>query len=182
MENLISGFLFLGNSFLFILLAMAVLSIIGCWKLYQKAGEPGWASIVPFYNTYKMSMIATGKATAGWASIVLTLLRFVSNAVLGSKSELSFVLSLAIIVVDCYLYYVFTESFGQPTKMCVLSILFGGIIFMIIACDKNTCYVGSNNRSTPKFARNNSIYGGGEYQGTYDYSSYHNNNNEGFLK
>jgi ABC-type sulfate transport system permease subunit len=27
-----------------------VISIIGMWKLYEKAGKPGWASIIPIYN------------------------------------------------------------------------------------------------------------------------------------
>lgn len=31
-------------------LAILVVVIIGCWKLFEKAGKPGWAAIVPIYN------------------------------------------------------------------------------------------------------------------------------------
>jgi Family of unknown function (DUF5684) len=35
-----------------------VLEIIGIWKVFAKAGQPGWAAIIPFYNTYVMIKIA----------------------------------------------------------------------------------------------------------------------------
>jgi hypothetical protein len=28
----------------------AILGIIGMWKVFEKAGKPGWAAIIPFYN------------------------------------------------------------------------------------------------------------------------------------
>lgn len=39
-------------------LAVAVLSIIGMWKMFEKAGEAGWKAIIPFYNVYIMCQIA----------------------------------------------------------------------------------------------------------------------------
>lgn len=33
-------------------LIIQILIIVAYWKLYQKAGEKGWKSIVPFYSTY----------------------------------------------------------------------------------------------------------------------------------
>lgn len=32
--------------------------IAGMWKLFVKAGQPGWAAIVPIYNTYVLTQIA----------------------------------------------------------------------------------------------------------------------------
>jgi len=32
-------------------LGLVVLILAGMWKLFVKAGEPGWAAIVPIYNT-----------------------------------------------------------------------------------------------------------------------------------
>jgi hypothetical protein len=34
-----------------------VLCIAGLWKIFTKAGEPGWAAIVPIYNTIVMLKI-----------------------------------------------------------------------------------------------------------------------------
>jgi hypothetical protein len=31
-------------------LAIALVMIIGMWKIFEKAGKPGWAAIVPIYN------------------------------------------------------------------------------------------------------------------------------------
>lgn len=31
-------------------LAISVLAIVAMWKIFTKAGKPGWASIVPVYN------------------------------------------------------------------------------------------------------------------------------------
>ena len=35
-----------------IYLAVVVAIIAGFWKTFEKAGHPGWAAIVPFYNLY----------------------------------------------------------------------------------------------------------------------------------
>jgi hypothetical protein len=33
-------------------LAMIVVVVAGVWKVFTKAGQPGWAAIIPIYNTY----------------------------------------------------------------------------------------------------------------------------------
>jgi len=33
-----------------IIAAIALISIIAQWKIYEKAGKPGWAVLIPFYN------------------------------------------------------------------------------------------------------------------------------------
>lgn len=44
-------------------LALSVLLIVGLWKVYKKAGEHGWACLVPFYNSFCFFRIAWGN---GW--------------------------------------------------------------------------------------------------------------------
>jgi len=39
-------------------LALLVLVIAGVWKTFAKAGKPGWAAIVPFYNVIVLLEIA----------------------------------------------------------------------------------------------------------------------------
>ena len=29
---------------------MGIAAIVGMWKMLEKAGEPGWAALIPFYN------------------------------------------------------------------------------------------------------------------------------------
>jgi hypothetical protein len=34
----------------FFLLVLGLVAVAGMWKVFEKAGEPGWAAIVPIYN------------------------------------------------------------------------------------------------------------------------------------
>lgn len=42
-------------------IALCVLILVAEWKAFAKAGRPGWACIVPFYNMYVMFQIAFGE-------------------------------------------------------------------------------------------------------------------------
>jgi hypothetical protein len=44
------------------------------WVLFDKAGEPGWASIIPFYNMWVLVKIAD---LPGWLGAVACLAPFV---------------------------------------------------------------------------------------------------------
>ena len=69
MENMRNGTPVFGDMMIFLIafviiaIAVGILQIIATWKLYRKAGEKGWAAIVPFYNLYVMVKIAWGN---GW--------------------------------------------------------------------------------------------------------------------
>lgn len=41
-------------------LLWSVATIAGMWKMFEKAGRPGWPSLIPFYNTYKHCEIVMG--------------------------------------------------------------------------------------------------------------------------
>jgi len=106
-----------GGAFATVLyLIIAVVAIVAMWKLFVKAGEPGWASIIPFYNTFTLVkiagfnpwlfllflipfvnvvfaiyvMIKIGEAfgkTLGWSVIFLVILSFIGMLMLGFGSE-----------------------------------------------------------------------------------------------
>ena len=42
----------LGLLFFVVALVVGLVSIAGMWKTFTKAGQPGWAAIVPIYNVY----------------------------------------------------------------------------------------------------------------------------------
>lgn len=35
----------------------AIITIMGMWKTFAKAGQPGWAAIIPFYNYYVLCQV-----------------------------------------------------------------------------------------------------------------------------
>ena len=41
-----------------ITLALTIALIASFWKVFEKAGHPGWAAIIPFYNAYILLQIA----------------------------------------------------------------------------------------------------------------------------
>ena len=49
----IIGALF-GGVFMIVWLVVLVAVIAGMWKMFEKAGKPGWAAIVPIYNIIVM--------------------------------------------------------------------------------------------------------------------------------
>lgn len=54
--NGMSGF-FVGF-WLFAYLVAIVVAIVAMWKIFTKAGEAGWKSLIPLYNTYMLFRIA----------------------------------------------------------------------------------------------------------------------------
>ncbi len=50
-----------------VMLAVVVVVIAGMWKVYTKAGQPGWGVLIPIYNVYLMCVIA---GRPGWWTIL----------------------------------------------------------------------------------------------------------------
>src|ERR1700730_8378056 len=63
-----------GIGMMLVWLVIVVLWIAGMWKVFEKAGEPGWAAIVPIYNIIVLLKIV-GRPL-WW--IILYLIPFVS--------------------------------------------------------------------------------------------------------
>ncbi len=76
----------LGAGFYIAYLAFMVLIIASTWKAFTKAGKPGWAAIIPFYNIIVMLEIA-GKP-AWWLAIML--LVPIANIVFIFKAYMAF--------------------------------------------------------------------------------------------
>ena len=64
----------IATGIMIVYLAILLLAIISMWKIFTKAGEPGWAAIVPIYNIIVLLKIA-GKP-AWW--FILMLIPFVN--------------------------------------------------------------------------------------------------------
>lgn len=106
--------------FIIIPLALVVLVIVSMWKVFEKAGRPGWASIIPFYNTYVILMIA-GKP--GWW-LLLYFIPIVNLVI------------MIIVMID------FARSFGKGAGFGV-GLTFLSIIFMPILAFGDAKYSGA---------------------------------------
>ena len=58
-------------------IAILVVTIIGMWKVFEKAGYAGWKSIIPFYNMYIITEIS---GQNGWL-FLLSFIPFVGTLI-----------------------------------------------------------------------------------------------------
>ena len=72
-----------GAASLFMLLyfALILLVIVGMWKMFSKAGKPGWASIIPIYNCVVLLEIV-GKPIWWILLLMIPLVNFVIAIIL----------------------------------------------------------------------------------------------------
>jgi hypothetical protein len=57
-------------------LAIYIVEVVGMWRAFEKAGKPGWAAIIPFYNFYIMCKIG-GRPGWWWVLLLIPLVNIV---------------------------------------------------------------------------------------------------------
>ena len=92
-----------------ITLVLCVLAIAGAWKVFVKAGIPGWHSLIPILNTYDICKIA-----------------------LRDSVGLFTVLSILIAPVFIYPCIKLAKAFGKGTGTGICLFLFSFIVFLIL--------------------------------------------------
>lgn len=102
------------------MLVFVVLIIVSLWKVFTKAGQPGWACLVPVYNLYVMLQIA-GKP--GWWILL-------------------FFVPLVNLVVSFLLTAGIAEKFGKGMGFG-LGLMFLGFIFYPILAFGDAQYQGT---------------------------------------
>lgn len=122
--HMTAGLFALGAAFMmmfFIVFSIILLiTIIIHWRIYTKAGKPGWACIVPIYNAIIMMEII-GKP---WWHIFLFLIPLYNIYLIIKYTNL------------------FSRSFGQGTAFTI-GLIFLGIIFQgVVAFSSSIKYVG----------------------------------------
>ena len=100
-----------------------VLKVVAGWRIFAKAGQPGWASIVPFYNSY--IKIYWGN---GWLFLVPLVLS-VAAAGIPVFSTLFTLLAAIIAIITKYRQSV---AFGQGIGFAIGLVLLDPIFNMIL--------------------------------------------------
>ena len=98
--------------------AMAIVTIIGEWKTFKKAGQPGWAALIPIYNIYIETKIV-GRQSWWFALVVFA--NFVP--VIGQAVSLG----TSIILTNDL-----SKSFGKDTGFTIGLVLLRPIFMMIL--------------------------------------------------
>ena len=119
--NLLGGMLY---TVILLVVAYFVLKIVANWKIFEKAGQPGWASIVPFYSNYIEFNIYWGN---GWLFLIPVLLSLLSGIPL--LGNLFLVVALIIGAITNYKKAVaFGEGIGFTIGLCLLNPVFNMIL------------------------------------------------------
>ena len=71
-----------GMVFFVVWLAIVALVIAGFWKVFVKAGEPGWAALVPIYNLVVLLKIA-GKPLWWLLLLLIPFVNFIALILVG---------------------------------------------------------------------------------------------------
>lgn len=111
---------------------IALIVIISMWKIYTKAGKPGWASIIPIYNIIVLIQIA------GLSMMYL----------------LFFFVPILNIYAIFKIYIEVAHKFGKSTGFGV-GMIFLNIIFMPMLAFGSATYEGNSN---PSMSNNNNNY------------------------
>jgi len=93
-----------------VFLIIAIIQIAAQWKVFVKAGQPGWAAIIPIYNIYIMTKI--GGKPGYWT--LLCLIPFLN------------------IIFMIWLTNMISKSFGKDEGFTVGLILLGFIFWPIL--------------------------------------------------
>jgi hypothetical protein len=57
-EAVAAGIMAFFAAFAFVIIAVAIVTAVGMWKVFAKAGQPGWAVLVPIYNIIVLLRVA----------------------------------------------------------------------------------------------------------------------------
>ena len=156
-------------------LGIAVLMIVAMWKIFEKAGEPGWASLVPFYNSYELFKISWGNGWYFLLSVVPALIyqvvyfflyiKLIGAGIMGmnrggysysglfaGKAGLAIVMLLIFIAmtsVSIITFIKLAKVFGQGGGFACGLIFLAPVFFCILAFSKSIFYVGLSGKAPP---------------------------------
>ena len=116
-----------GITYLVFLLVFYALIVVANWKIFTKAGKPGWASIIPFYNLYVLFEIA---GMNGWLFLLLCLP----------------IVNIVMIIMLCINL---AKAFGKGTGF-IIGLIFLTNIFTLILAFGSAQYQGTQPATQPQ--------------------------------
>lgn len=116
-------------------LAVFVLTIVASWILYNKAGEPGWAAIIPFYSSYIRFKVA-GKKKLFWGYLAASIVTIASFILLCYEMVVSGIFMFARAYSRSYYdsMYGYSSSLSTHMAMMIFSVVifFSALIVMVV--------------------------------------------------
>lgn len=115
---------------LLIQLALVVGILAAMWKIFEKAGRPGWEALIPIYNMY---ILITEIVKKEWWWLLLCFIPLVNV--------------IAIVII----YIALAKAFGRDTGIGILCIFAIGLFILGFGSDK---YIGAQKDAADEFLNN----------------------------
>ena len=90
------------------IILLALVTLVALWKIFEKAGQPGWKAIIPIYNGVIYCRMA---GLSGWF-VILLFLPFVN------------------FIVSIIVAYKLAKAFGYGIGMTILEIFYIGLLVL----------------------------------------------------
>lgn len=117
-----------------------ILKVVACWKIFEKAGQPGWKSLIPVYNIYTEYKLAW-KTEGFWVLCAATLLSAFTKDLEGYWSYVAIVAGIMTTVVTVMMNYKLSKAFGHGIGF-TLGLTFLPSIFELILGFGGDTYLG----------------------------------------
>ena len=88
-------------------LALIVVIIVALWKVFEKAGQPGWAAIIPFYNMYVLTCEIAKKEILWFILMFIPLVNIVASVIVSIEVARKFGKSEAFGIGLAFLGFIF---------------------------------------------------------------------------
>lgn len=116
------------STYLLILLAILVLCLVAQWKIFEKAGQKGWASLIPFYSEYIQFDAFWGDKRYFWPFLVMVIASMLP--------VVGWVFAIAVAIMRVILSYKIAKSFGEGVGFTIGLVLLPFVFDMILAFGK----------------------------------------------
>lgn len=127
-------------------LVFVVLLIVALWKVFTKAGKPGWHSLIPILNIWDLGNIAWNSKMAAIYIGLSVVFGALSGATAGSESNgaltaISGIVSIGFLAFEVMMMHKLSKSFGHGIGFTLGLIFLSPIFFMILGFGSSQ-YIG----------------------------------------
>ncbi len=118
------GLLAVGGTLFVVYLVILVLAIVAMWKLFVKAGEPGWKALIPIYNYWTLCEIV---GRPGWWSLL-----FLPAMLLFFIPLINFLAWLVLVAVSVVVMLDLGRAFKKTTTFSVVGLILFSLVGLLI--------------------------------------------------
>ena len=109
-----------------------ILEMVGKYKAFTKAGQPGYTGLIPVVDEYVMGQLSGAKKD----TMVLLLMKTFGSFLMIIPFVGGIAYAVIVIIFACKQRYAVAQSYGYAVGMTVLLVLLSPIAWMIIGCGK----------------------------------------------